>query len=146
MPEVSLDISKTFHIICYYRPLPFNTEPPCSILNFHRHPCLWIAGLQKKSLRTISIKLQVHLIMYTPLLSSIKIPTWKVLETANRLSGVRSYIRSNRPVSYIVRMSPNITHYFSLTTALSITTFCAFLTSIAFAIVFLSNLSVNVDT
>ena len=131
MPEVSLDISKTFHIICYYRPLPFNTEPPCSILNFHRHPCLWIAGLQKKSLRHVTAAAN---------------NAWKVLETANRLSGVRSYIRSSRPVSYIVRMSPNITHYFSLTTALSITTFCAFLTSIAFAIVFLSNLSVNVDT
>ena len=34
---------------------------PCPISNFNRHQCLLIAGVLRKSLRTIAIELQVHL-------------------------------------------------------------------------------------
>ena len=38
------------------------------------------------------------------------ISIWKVLETALRFSGVRSYIRATRPVYYVVR-SPTYLHH-----------------------------------
>ena len=44
---------------------------------------------------------------------SLTKPIWKVLETANQLSGVRSYICDSHPISYVVRyilyfLSPNL--------------------------------------
>ena len=39
-----------------------------------------------------------------------EISIWKVLETALRFSGVRSYIRATRPVYYVVRLPIHLHH------------------------------------
>ena len=52
----------------------------CPISHFHRHPCLWIAGVLRKSLRTITIELQVHLT-----LSALQAPAYIMSDSGTNL-------------------------------------------------------------
>ena len=52
----------------------------CPISHFNRHPCLWIAGVLRKSLRTITIELQVHLT-----LSALQAPAYIMSDSGTNL-------------------------------------------------------------